>query len=106
MIYTTSWGTVVYEIPLPYEGKSFLSLEIGKNKFGFFTCFEHGINYEVDSVEINNTNIKNYLYPFLRKTQEKRDEYKKSLDKMMERNYKKHPEGRGVDLDNEEETTI
>lgn len=107
MIYTTPYGTIVFDITLPYDSdNSFMSLEIGKTKFGYFTQMEGHINeLELDGAEFNWDNVKKYLYPFLKKNKEKREECMKKLDVKM-RDYDKHPKGEQRDLENEEQSDV
>lgn len=107
MIYTTPYHTIVFDITLPYDSNdSYMSLEIGKTKFGYFTQMEGHINeLELDGAEINKYNIEKYLYPFLKKDEKKRTEYMKKLDAKI-RDYKKHPKDEYRDLENEEQSDV
>ena len=107
MICTTPYRTVVFDITLPYDSNdSYMSLEIGNGKFGYFTQMEGHINeLELDGAEINKENIEKYLYPFLKKDEKKRNEYMKKLNAKI-RNYKKHPKDEYRDLENEEQSDV
>ena len=95
-IYASEYGSIVFDISIPYiSDDATLSIEIGKDGFGFYTSF-NGISrdYAFSNIDFSRNSIEDTLFYFLRKSEEKRKDSKKRFD------------SRGKKFETEEPSTI